>query len=564
MESQEVEKFSLLFPSGYEKNSHNEYAEEYKTAMKDLGYNHILAVMDTSKYYNSKLREVFSQITSEEKIIKYRLDIIEDLLTNADMAHMFEELIPMLEDLLNYNSVDNSREDAIYHINKLHELELYVDCIEKLYNYLNRPDVRINSEGLNKLKKFINETKQREAFAELEKNLSEISSGFRGVESISLGINLDAQLKPETAVLLSVNDEKYKSGDLLDRLLSLDFSKDKYHGISPLEVVVRGSGAEAEIQRNILQGSLNRCLNSIFKSTVRSFSPSIQKYKNENTGVLESLAKELFFYLGALKLIHTMEGLGLPMCKPELASKEKRVCRLRNLYSIKLALKMHSQNPKDTLNDKIVTNDIEFGEDGRIFVLTGPNQGGKTTFIQAVGLAQLLFQLGIYVPAEAAYMSPVDVIYTHFPVEESNTTFMGRLGEECSRLSDMINKISSFSLVLLNESLTSTTPSEGAYIAKEILLGLRFIGCRGIFATHFHELAQNLYATNSLIEGDSKIESLVAGISQSVYENEGKTDFYKRSYKITLGAPEGYSYARDIALKYGISIDNIKNVKKNK
>ena len=116
-----------------------------------------------------------------------------------------------------------------------------------------------------------------------------------------------------------------------------------------------------------------------------------------------------------------MQGRVLP--------KEDRNCCLRDIYNLKLGIKSANGENLD-----IVTNDIDFNDDRRIYILTGPNRGGKTTITQAVGLAFLLAQNGIYVPATQMKFSPCDSIFTHFPADENDTVDLGRLGEEAKDL----------------------------------------------------------------------------------------------------------------------------------
>lgn len=558
--SDELEVISLLYPKGYERTSFKESSKDVETSIKDIGIDEILSVMNTTGKFNIKFKNIISQMTDNYEVIKYRLDILEDLLRNPKICNAFEELLPTMEELLEFDTQDIYSDDPVQHISKLGELELYIECVKKLKSCLTDDKFETKSEGLNTLKAILEEIVQSNTFISLVDELTHIREGFRQISSITIGVNLDAQLKPVEATLLSVNDEVYKSSNIIDRLLGLDFAKDKYHGLSPLEVMLKGSGREIELQRVSMQNAINSSLNSIFKSAVRSFTPAIRKYTRENGRLFSGLVPEIMFFLGAVKLIRTMEEAGLKMCKPEVKPKEERAFYVDGIYNIKLSLLLHSKNPERKLEEYIVCNEVRFGDEGRIFVLTGPNQGGKTTYIQAIGLAQMLFQLGLYVPGYYAAISPVDIILTHFPVEEKETVFKGRLGEECIRLNEIFSKVTRYSLVLLNESLTSTSPSEGAYIAKEILLGLKLAECRAVFATHFHELAMNLEKTNSEVPGDSKIESLVSGVVENSKGGANTSnDFSKRSYKITISAPSGNSYAKDIANQYGVSIEKIKD-----
>src|SRR5690606_8954324 len=97
------------------------------------------------------------------------------------------------------------------------------------------------------------------------------------------------------------------------------------------------------------------------------------------------LHADLAFYVGAVRLIERLRAAGLPVCRPEIAPVDERACQIADAYNLTLALRALAEDSAD----RIVTNDIRFDDAGRIFILTGPNQGGKTTYAQAIGLAQV-------------------------------------------------------------------------------------------------------------------------------------------------------------------------------
>jgi DNA mismatch repair ATPase MutS len=203
---------------------------------------------------------------------------------------------------------------------------------------------------------------------------------------------------------------------------------------------------------------------------------------------------------------------------------------------------------------RIVLNDVCLDDSARLYILTGPNQGGKTTYTQGLGVMQILGQAGLFVPARSAVLSPVDHVESHFPSEEKGSLETGRLAEEARRLSALFDRITDRSLVLLNETLSSTSPGEGLYLAEDVVKGLRLSGARGVFATHLHELAERAELLNAEVEGGSRIGSLVAGIGAAADRPGGEA---RRTYQIRKGPPMGKSYARDIAERYGISFRKI-------
>jgi DNA mismatch repair ATPase MutS len=266
----------------------------------------------------------------------------------------------------------------------------------------------------------------------------------------------------------------------------------------------------------------------------------VQTYVLENTEFLLNLMPEFEFLVRGTQMLLSLQKKGCSLTVPEIRPMQERAFTARKLYNPCVALK---------IDDEIVPNDISFDENATIYVLTGPNRGGKSVITCAIGLAQVMMQLGMYVPAENAVISPVDGIYTHFPTGAEDTIDKGRLGEECARLGEIFDCVTANSLVLLDESLSSTGSYEASYIAAEVLGGLAHIGCRCLFSTHLHELAAEIDNINqrSRSNGGVAIDTLVAGI-----KGEGK-----RSFIITRAKPDGKSYARDIAKSYGLTYETI-------
>jgi len=193
--------------------------------------------------------------------------------------------------------------------------------------------------------------------------------------------------------------------------------------------------------------------------------------------------------------------------------------------------------------DDIVDNDLDFDKEHSIYILTGANRGGKTTITQAVGLMFVLAQGGIYVPASEFIFKPADCIYTHFPADEDKTLDLGRLGEECVRFKDIYSECTENSLVLLNETFSTTSFEEGYYIARDSVRALLKKQVRAIYNTHMHKLAESVDEMNA--------ESNGVKASSLIMKNENG----KRSFKVEISAPEGSSYAKDIAEKYGVTYE---------
>ena len=170
---------------------------------------------------------------------------------------------------------------------------------------------------------------------------------------------------------------------------------------------------------------------------------------------------------------------------------------------------------------------------------------------------QALAQVGMYVPAEEASISIADGIFTHFPLEEKADQSTGRLGEEAVRLNEIAEQISEQSLVLLNESLSSTSFGESLYIAGDFVKALSVLGCRVVFATHLHELADQIDEINDSVAGRSRLKSIVA-LAEEIPSGKKRGDGQaKRLYKIVRAPPRGRSYEMEIARKHHISFEQV-------
>jgi DNA mismatch repair ATPase MutS len=220
-------------------------------------------------------------------------------------------------------------------------------------------------------------------------------------------------------------------------------------------------------RENPLLYPLFKDLDGVLNESARPIADALRRYQGRDVQWLVSLAHELAFFLGAIQLIGRLEEQGLPVCQPLVAPREERRYHVRASYNLALALRLQERANGQPVRDLIVTNDTDFGPPGWVAIVTGPNQGGKTTFVQSVGLTQLLFQAGLFVPGEEATISPADAIYTLFAGEEKPERDTGRLGEEASRVSQIFGAITGDSLVLLNEIIhdppARAGPKRGRY-----------------------------------------------------------------------------------------------------
>jgi DNA mismatch repair protein MutS len=160
----------------------------------------------------------------------------------------------------------------------------------------------------------------------------------------------------------------------------------------------------------------------------------------------------------------------------------------------------------------------------------------------------------MHVPGCRARISPVDNIFTHFQLEENIANATGRFADEVKRFADCVGRATSESLLLLNESFASTSYVESLFIARDALRALRLLGLRVVFSTHFHDLALEVEAINAEPDGTSRLVSLVSLVDAPVTAESEVV----RTFRIVPHPPIGRSYAAEIAYKYGISFEQLR------
>lgn len=558
----ESNSFSLLYPRDVDSAVRDSAAELSPDARRDLGFEKIVAAFSLKQDYKKEITAELSRLIQSPEVIRYRQDIIEDLLNNPPLVKRLIDLLPVIDSLDHYSfRIDQEMSSVHELIWRIGELQNIVECVQQLAEIFEDLHDRFSSTGLREWVKEIQQINQSPLFQNLVHALPDVLSKTRACASITIGVNLDASMRPVQATLLSINDKLFTGQSVLNKLFGIQ--KD-LEGIAPLHSVPRRSvdgqvalpiPADLGLAVSPMMVPLFADLAKILEKTAKPIVEQLKQYSQLQSSHFINLRSDLIFYLGAVQFLQRLRESGFPTCRPEIMPASDRMCEVIDSYNANLVLREMSLSNRQNINETIVRNDIHIGPEGRILILTGPNQGGKTTYLQSVGLVQTLAQVGCYVPGKQARISPVDQIFTHFPLEEKLDLEMGRLGEEATRLEKIFQKLTSNSLVLLNESLASTSAVESLYLVEDIVKVFRKVGVRVIFSTHLHELANRVAEMNEAVRGDSKIISLVAS-SPSMDLIASELELH-RTFKIEVRPPLGQSFAHEIADHYGISYEQL-------
>ena len=558
-------KFSLLYPRGKQ----IEFKKLEDSAFHDLGLDVISKEVSSEPREQNIVAEILSHLSADPDVTNYRQDVFEDLKNLPDIRAKIAELFDKIEFNKQYGVIRKSKDEVEglwFLMHRLNQYRDYITCVDALKECLS--DDRIKSQGLKDYRSYIDEVYADAHFNELKKDLEKLTKETSEIQSVTIGMNLNSRLEATSMGIVSVNNKPFKKSNIVSNFadgIGGDKIKEgnEWNGDMHYRVVEKQGGqsftgvmtemikatnplvrsASASTTTSIAGGDgianspaqfdtvLNRMLDVMAKNLRRT----LDKYAEMALTEVADVIPEFVYYIRFIDFLTKIEAKGFKLTKAKAVPKGEVSMDAKGFYNFKLALNLLT--PKD-----LVVNDLVFDYDHTIYILTGANRGGKTTATQGIGLLYALAQGGVQVPADSFEFAPADCIYTHFPADEDQTMDLGRLGEECIRFKEIFTEATDSSLILMNETFSTTSFEEGYYIACDSIKALLTKGARTIYNTHMHKLG--IDAEDFSKDFEKKASSLIV-----------KSDGGKRSFKLAIAPLEGSSYAADIAKKYGVTYE---------
>ncbi|XAS77159.1 hypothetical protein V3G39_03710 [Dermatophilaceae bacterium Sec6.4] len=244
-----------------------------------------------------------------------------------------------------------------------------------------------------------------------------------------------------------------------------------------------------------------------------------------------SFDAEIRFYLMFEDYLAQLRDRGLPLTMPVLTSDHTAV-KLLDVYDLPLAVRCGTDQP-------VVLNDVTLQDPERILVVSGPNNGGKTTLARTVGQLHHLARLGCPVPGREVQIMLCDAIHTHFERQEDLTTLAGRLQNELDSMHSTLAVATDRSVIIMNEMFSSTTVDDAQYLSRAILTRVTDLGAVAVCVTFLEELSTLNESTVSMV-------SLV-----------DPNDAGHRTFQVVRQRADGRAYARALAAKYGLTHDQV-------
>ena len=501
----------------------------YTNAGKDVVFENgsVKNIKDQGAFiYDTMSKVMVAPLVSKDEIV-YRQEIIKDCLNNEDfIKQLYTETGRIMSewDKLGRKSGYTGRQDlAAWAEKQIHITELFAGGLTVIKGLLKKYRSSFESEGLKALAQRICIEFDDEYEKNIEKLIKDVSFYTKGNEDkdgnvytympkIRFKGKLKAGLKLEDIVLLDVDSESIKYRNPKSTIAKIVEFK---NSLTPNSFSSKLTPAIEKQVEAFEQNIVNYAM-----SFTRSF---IEKFSN----FFEQLLLQTAFYRGAVNLRHHMKRSGIEYCFPT-------VCDNKNLSFIELKefVMCMEQRVNAVGNTCSILNK-------QLVIITGANQGGKSTFLRSVGIAQVMMQAGLPVAAEDFSSGIFPSLFTHFTRREDSAMNSGRLDEELGRMNSIIENLDDRSLVLLNESFATTTEVDGSIIAYDIIKALNEAGVKILTVTHLLSFAKKMYSESE--EKSKKGED--SGIT--FFCAERKPDG-QRTFKMIQSVPELTSFGLDL------------------
>lgn len=439
---------------------------------------------------------VLSSRANDLDTIRFRQVIVRDALKNpAIVREMYAIAVDVLDcERKNYWGAFRRHPSAILR-RATDVLEMLVRALERLRTIADESGVTFESDGFTTLFAMLERELSDEYFARVRAHLKAVT--FREGMLISAGLG-----DGNKGVHYTLRAVTTKKQSWITRLVTVQPESYSFR-LHPRDE----SGARA------LSELRDRGINLVANALAKSADHIVAFFK--------MLQAELAFYVGCINVHERLAAKGEPTCFPEAASSSERSLTFEGLYDLSLAL---------TVNERVVGNDGAL--DGKsVAIVTGANQGGKSTFLRSVGQAQLMMQCGMFVPATSFRANLCEGLATHFKREEDAGLDSGKLDEELRRISEIVDHVRPDGMILFNESFAATNEREGSEIARQTTLALMARNIKVFFVTHQFDFAGGLFRR---------------GLPSVVFLRAERDGDGKRDFKIVAGQPLQTSFGRDV------------------
>jgi DNA mismatch repair protein MutS len=479
----------------------------------DLNLDQVIQAI-TAGRQEYELRPFFYTPLKDVETVRYRQEVARDLENDTLLENIktfAQKMIVMRRYLGLIKQLD-------FHYHKagwfLEAAIVYCDAISGLAQDLLRAELR--SRGLIAFREYVNDLVNSPYYKALQTETEQRKVALSGIR-YSLIIK-DRK----------INVRRYRSEIDYSEEVEQIFEKFKQGAVKDYRSTLGKASGMTRVGGQILD-CVARLYPEIF-ADLDQYCKMHQDYLDETIRVFD---QEVQFYLSYLEYIQKIKRTGLKFCYPEVSADNKEISEVDG-FDIALANKLVAEN------SAVVCNDFYLKGKERIIVVSGPNQGGKTTFARMFGQIHYLASLGLPVPGRHARLFLFDNLFTHFEKEENIKNLRGKLHDDLVRIHKILDQATPESIVIMNEIFTSTTLKDAVYLSKKVMERIIELDLLCVCVSFIDELASLNGKTISMV-------------STIVPETPAL-----RTFKIIRMPADGLAYALSIVEKYHLTHDLLK------
>ncbi len=479
----------------------------------DLNLDQIVASITAGRdEYN--LKPFFYTPLSHVETINYRYDVLRDLENQA----LFGHIQSFAQEMRTMRSHLTQSDKLYYKYPKqswfLDAVDIYCGAVSCLARHLTLTDLR--SRGFQAFREYLTSYTGSGEFVSLVADTRKLKTDLSGIR-YSLHIEGKRitvsryEAAPDYGADVLQTFEKFKQGAAKEWRFDFHSGSDMDHvEAAILDLVAR-----------------------LYPETFSDLDEYCSRHRTYLNSTVARFDREVQFYTACLEHIERFTRAGLPCCHPTVTDRSKEVYG-REIFDLALANRLIRENAP------VVTNDFYLRDPERILVVSGPNQGGKTTFARTFGQLHYLASIGCPLPGREAKLFLFDELFTHFEREEHIQDLSGKLEDDLLRIHRILESATPNSILIMNESFLSTTLSDALFLSKQVMQRIIRLDMLCVSVTFLDELASLSETTVSMVSTvDPK-------------------DPAQRTFKVVRRPADGLAYAAAIAEKYRLSHENVK------
>jgi DNA mismatch repair ATPase MutS len=466
--------------------------------VQDLELNTLLRAMAAGDEFVLTVAQqaILSGLCNNLDTVLYRQAILRDCLKNSVVVRSLYDLMTAVTEETRrqwWSTSSNYPSSMLY--GSVDLMETFLGVLRRLRSVAEENAPGFESEGFRSLFAMLRAELSEEYLATIKNHLKELKFRKGALLSAELGDSNEG-----THYML--RKAQGKEPNWLDRIL----------GKAPVSYSFRLDPRD-ETGGRILSEMRSRGIARVARALAQSADHVLSFFK--------ALRTELAFYVGCLNLHSELLSREMPTCFPTPRSVGERSHQFSELYDVCLAL---------TMNRGVIGNTVN-AERKNLVIITGANQGGKSTFLRSIGLAQMMMQCGLFVGAESFAAELCPALFAHYKREEDATMKSGKFDEELARMSEIVEHIVPNSMLLFNESFAATNEREGSEIATQIVRALLEKGMKVFYVTHLYEFARGFF--------DAADDGAI--FLRAEREADGT-----RTFRLSEGEPLQTSYGQDL------------------